>query len=70
VVDYIELLVILFVPTQDCGVVLLSFARASNDMIFCVLFVHVTAQCDCTMLPILFCFVFCSFLGTTTTTIA
>ncbi len=45
--------------------VLLSFAGASNDMIFYVLFVHVTAQCECIVLLFLYCFVFCSFVKTT-----
>jgi hypothetical protein len=47
--------------------VFLSFARASSDVIFCVLFVLVAIQCECTMLPFLSYYVFHFFAVTTTT---
>jgi hypothetical protein len=35
--------------------VLLNFARALGDVIFCVLFVHVTTECECIVLPFFSC---------------
>jgi len=35
----------------------------SSDVIFCVLFVLLVVQCECTMLPFLSCFVHVSFVG-------